>query len=38
MLELFSARWKGLWVGKFGSEVAVVFEDVRGQWLVSQWL
>ena len=29
---------KGLWVGRFGSEVAVVFEDVRGQWVVSQWL
>ena len=29
---------RGLWVGRFGSEVAVVFEDVRGQWVVSQWL
>jgi len=29
---------KGLWVGRYGSEVAVVFEDVRGQWVVSQWL
>jgi hypothetical protein len=28
----------GLWVGRLGSEVAVVFEDVRGQWVVSQWL
>ena len=28
----------GLWVGRSGSEVAVVFEDVRGQWVVSQWL
>ena len=29
---------RGLWAGRFGSEVAVVFEDVRGQWVVSQWL
>jgi hypothetical protein len=29
---------RGLWMGRFGSEVAVVFEDVRGQWVVSQWL
>jgi hypothetical protein len=29
---------RGLWVGRLGSEVAVVFEDVRGQWVVSQWL
>jgi hypothetical protein len=29
---------RGLWAGQYGSEVAVVFEDVRGQWVVSQWL
>ena len=29
---------KGLWVGRYGSELSVVFEDVRGQWVVSQWL
>ena len=29
---------RGLWGGRLGSEVAVVFEDVRGQWVVSRWL
>ena len=29
---------RGLWAGRYGSEVAVVFENVRGQWVVSQWL
>ena len=29
---------RGLWLGRYGSEVAVVFEDIRGQWVVSQWL
>ena len=29
---------RGLWAGRYGGEAAVVFEDVRGQWVVSQWL
>jgi hypothetical protein len=28
----------GLRLGRYGSETAVVFEDVRGQWVVSRWL
>jgi len=28
---------RGLW-GRYGAETAVVFEDVRGQWVVTQWL
>ena len=29
---------RGLWVGRYNPELSVVFEDVRGQWVVSQWL
>ena len=29
---------RGLWAGLYGSELSVVLEDVRGQWVVSQWL
>ena len=28
---------RGLWVGR-SAQSAVVFEDVRGKWVVSQWL
>jgi len=28
---------RGLW-GRYGPETAVVFEDVRKQWVESQWL
>ena len=28
----------GLWLGRYGPETAVVFDDRRGQWVVSQWL
>jgi hypothetical protein len=29
---------KGLWAGRDYHELSVVFEDVQGQWVVSQWL
>ena len=34
----FHVYRRGLWLGRHAPETAVVFEDVRGQWVVSQWL
>jgi hypothetical protein len=29
---------RGLWAGRYHPELSVVFEEARGQWVVSQWL